>query len=160
MFWELSSTLVPPGQLKDVHAGFEELFADSVALSSVLPQLQSLFQAELQTPQRVTVMPFPTPSIDYNAFFMRAARLFGLLFAFTFLFPSSRMLQDIVVEKEARLREGMRIMGLTSAELMTSWYLTYALITLLQCIPIAFITQALVFEVRFLRIPVWPALLL
>jgi hypothetical protein len=138
---------VSANALLNLTAGFQELFADPVALATVLPQLQSLFQAELQTPQRVTVIPFPTPKIDYNSFYARAARLFGFLFAFTFLFPSTRLLQDIVVEKEARLREGMRIMGLTSAELMVSWFITYAAITLLQCIPIALIAQSLVFKV-------------
>jgi hypothetical protein len=147
LFWELGSTILPLDSIASFSIGLQQLFSNTTAITHAAPLLTRLFRAEQQLPQRVSVQPLPTPKIQYNAFFARAARLFALLFAFTFLFPATRLLRDVVVEKEERLREGMRIMGLTSAELMSSWYFTYAMIVIIQCVPIALIMKALIFKV-------------
>ena len=147
LFWEFGTTIVTVNNLLHLQSGMQELFANATAVASLAPHLHELFRAVQQTPQRVSAVPMPTPAVHYNSFYSRAARLFAFLFAFTFLFPATRMLRDIVVEKEEKLREGMRIMGLTSAELMSSWYITYVSIVFIQCVPIAFITKALVFKV-------------
>jgi hypothetical protein len=42
-----------------------------------------------------------------------AAAALNLLLVFAFLAPTRALVVDIVAEREARLREGMRVLGLT-----------------------------------------------
>ena len=108
---------------------------------------QSLFQAEKQLPQRVSVMPFPTTPYVQNDFYSTTADVFAFIFSFSYLFPAARLIKGIVYEKEAKIREGMRAMGLGGNALMASWYITYYLIVLIQAIFIAAITGRNIFQV-------------
>jgi len=65
---------------------------------------------------------------------------------FCFWFPVSRLIRGMVAEKEAKIREGMRMMGLGDAPLLYSWLLTYALIYLLVAVVIALITKRNIFK--------------
>jgi ABC-type transport system involved in multi-copper enzyme maturation permease subunit len=65
---------------------------------------------------------------------------------FCFWFPVSRLIRGMVAEKEAKIREGMRMMGLGDAPLLYSWLLTYALIYLIVAVVIALITQRNIFK--------------
>lgn len=49
----------------------------------------------------------------------------------------TKLLQNLVLEKERRTREGMKMMGLPSTVLNLGWHITYTLVTL---IPITFIS--------------------
>ncbi len=75
-----------------------------------------------------------------------APQVFAFLFSFSFLYPASRLLRDIVLEKELRMREGMRAMGLGSGSLLTSWYLTYLFMVSAQAIMITVLTSRNVFQ--------------
>ena len=63
----------------------------------------------------VAMKPFPWPAyiMDYAA--AAASVAFNLLLVFAFLVPTRSMVSTIVREKELRLREGMRILGLKVA---------------------------------------------
>jgi hypothetical protein len=75
------------------------------------------------------------------------SQIFAFLFSFSFLYPASRLLREIVREKELKMREGMRAMGLGTGSLMASWYITYFFIVLFQAILIAIITKQNIFKV-------------
>ena len=90
---------------------------------------------------RLPTLPRPLPSL------CSSAQVFAFLFSFSFLYPASRLLRDIVREKELRMREGMKAMGLGTGSLLTSWYITYALMTLFQAIVITIITSRNIFQV-------------
>lgn len=48
---------------------FGVLFSNTSLAESFLPVFSNLFRAELQLPQKVTVMPFPTTAYKYNSFY-------------------------------------------------------------------------------------------
>ncbi len=74
----------------------------------------------------VSVKPFPWPSVKFDPAAIAAAAAFNLLLVFAFLTPTRGAVATIVREKELRLREGMRILGLkvplyqTAAQLLVS----------------------------------------
>ena len=55
---------------------------------------------------------FPWPSVKFDVGAIAAAAAFNLLLVFAFLTPTRGAVATIVREKELRLREGMRILGL------------------------------------------------
>ena len=63
-------------------------------------------------PVDVSVKPFPWPSVRFDVGAIAAAAAFNLLLVFAFLTPTRGAVATIVREKELRLREGMRILGL------------------------------------------------
>ena len=73
----------------------------------------------------VSVKPFPWPSVKFDPAAIAAAAAFNLLLVFAFLTPTRGAVATIVREKELRLREGMRILGLK--------------VNLLQCYSLMFI---------------------
>ena len=122
------------------------LCADCKCALALPDGLQRLFRAEKQLPQRVWVMPFPISPFSSNAFYTTTSTVFAFIFSFSFLFPASRLLRGIVYEKEAKIREGMRTMGLGHGALLTSWYLTYAILVLIQSILITLVTSNTIFK--------------
>lgn len=115
-------------------------------------------------------MPFPTTAYITNNFYVVAgpvsepmcrgsysylitlhrSQIFPFIFSFSFLYPAARLIRDIVSEKELRIREVMRAMGLPTGTLMASWFVTYILITLSQAIVITGITSQNIFKVCFI----------
>ncbi len=73
-------------------------------------------------------------------------QIFAFIFSFSFLYPASRLLRGIVQEKEQKIREGMRTMGLGHGSLLASWFLTYVIIVLIQAILITIITANNIFK--------------
>jgi hypothetical protein len=61
----------------------------------------------------VKVKPFPWPSKEEDIGAASAAVLLNLLLVYAFMAPTRAVVGSIVREKELRLREGMRILGLS-----------------------------------------------
>ena len=71
----------------------------------------------------VKAFPFPAYSTNLGSTF--AAVFFGLVFVFAFATTVVSVVKSITVEKELRLREGMRIMGLSDVAYWASWFVTH-----------------------------------
>jgi hypothetical protein len=61
----------------------------------------------------VKIKPFPWPSKQEDIGAASAAVLLNLLLVYAFMAPTRAVVGSIVREKELRLREGMRILGLS-----------------------------------------------
>jgi hypothetical protein len=48
----------------------------------------------------------------------------GIFYMLSFLFPVSRMVRALVLEKELKIKEGMKMMGLSNAAYNASWLIT------------------------------------
>jgi len=58
--------------------------------------------------------------------------------AMPLLFPFLRLLNGILTEKEKRIREGMKIMGLKNIAFYVSWFITYFIIMTIISVGVAF----------------------
>ena len=98
----------------------------------------------------VTVQPsmslMPVRPYQADNFFDIVGVLFGLFFMLAFIYPASRLIRGLVLEKEAKLRQSMLMMGLDESVLDLSWFLTAAAQMLLVSVLITVATSATVFE--------------
>eukprot|EP00884_Botryococcus_braunii_P008389 jgi/Botrbrau1/17551/Bobra.0739s0002.1 len=74
---------------------------------------------------RVSVKSFPWPPSHIDPGALIAAAAFNLLLVYAFLAPTRAAVVTIVREKELRLREGMRILGLKDGAYWASWAITH-----------------------------------
>lgn len=70
----------------------------------------------------------------------------GIFYMLSFLYPVSRIIRGLVVEKEDRIKEGMKMMGLTDFSYNISWFITILLQLLLVSLLITLVTSTTVFE--------------
>ena len=105
------------------------LFASQWNCSSPLAPLRivtlGLLNSHTLLPQRVRVAPFPTHPYRLTSFYALVGAIFPLFFTISFLLPAFFMIRAIVTEKEMKLREGMRMMGMSDLALTVAWYTVY-----------------------------------
>eukprot|EP00903_Cladosiphon_okamuranus_P005738 g5694.t1 len=77
-------------------------------------------------PPDVIGVPFPTAAYDQNLFYKAVGYLLGLAMTMSTMYPLSRLVKGVVEEKESRVRETMRIMGLRVWCHELSWLITGA----------------------------------
>ncbi|KAG8470313.1 hypothetical protein KFE25_008734 [Diacronema lutheri] len=73
-----------------------------------------------------TVIPMPTARYSQNTFYRAVGYLLGFFMANSLMYPVSQLTRAIVEEKELRIRQTMRCMGLTYEALVASWLLSGA----------------------------------
>lgn len=86
-------------------------------------------------------VPFPTYKSTSNSFYASVGPLLGLALTMALLYPMSRMVKSIVEEKETKMREILKIMGLTDTIHSLSWVITAFILFSWIGISIAVITK-------------------
>lgn len=85
-------------------------------------------KSALFAPQHVFAVPFPIHGYSSNSFYPASKGIFALFFLLTFLLPAFRLIRGIVHEKETKIREGMKMMGMGDLSLFLAWYITYGVV--------------------------------
>jgi len=94
----------------------------------------------------ISFQPFPTrPYID-DPFADVVSAILGLFFTIIYIWPVTRLVKGIVEEKQLRIREGMKMMGLPDSALFCSWLTTYTVMFLITAIGITIVTASTVYE--------------
>jgi hypothetical protein len=70
-------------------------------------------------------LPMPVPAHRQDNFKTYVAQVLGLFLVIAFMWPFSRMVRSMVEEKEKKLSEGMKMMGLRNSAFWCSWIITY-----------------------------------
>jgi len=91
-------------------------------------ELMQLFDAERFTPVDIEMSAFPVFSYTNNPFYSNAGSTFAIFFVIFFALQVLFLTRGVVDEKESKIREGMRMMGLGKSSLFASWALFYVLI--------------------------------
>ena len=65
--------------------------------------------------------PFPVPAFTTNAFYSAVGPLIGLLMSISTLYTVSRLIKLLVEEKEERMKETLKIMGLRAWVHFCGW---------------------------------------
>lgn len=99
--------------------------------NSTILAVNNFFTSHTLLPQRVRVAAFPTHSYQVTQFYAFVSSVLALFFVISLLFPSFNLIRGIVMEKEMRLREGMRMMGMSDLAITAAWFTTYAFGTFL-----------------------------
>ncbi|CAE7454884.1 ABCA1, partial [Symbiodinium sp. CCMP2456] len=61
------------------------------------------------------------------------ALAFPLVFIVAFLYTQKKVLNELISEKETKVRESLRMLGVGSPAIISSWYLTYGIIFGILC---------------------------
>ncbi|CAI5730665.1 unnamed protein product [Hyaloperonospora brassicae] len=99
--------------------------------------LEALLRPLRQAPQPylgASVAPFPIRAYTSSPFYDQVSDVFAIVFVLSYLFSISRILVILIQEKELRLREYMKILGVKERAIVVSWYMTYILILLVGSI--------------------------
>ena len=138
--------LLPPSSETPVYVN--ELFrAEPALVAALTPDIAAwMGPGESFAPQTVEFAPFPITAYTDNAFYTTVTQVFSFFFTIVFLFPVSRLIRGLVAEKETRIREGMRMMGLSDLALNGSWFTTYAILYVAIGASIAVITHTNMFK--------------
>ena len=94
------------------------------------------------SPPAVVGIPMPTPAYINNAFFGSVGFLLGLALTMASLYPMSRLTKSVVEEKESRMREVMKIMGLYDWANQLSWFIIAFLVFFWIAISSTFVSHA------------------
>ncbi|KAH3745165.1 ATP-binding cassette transporter subfamily A [Pelomyxa schiedti] len=86
--------------------------------------------------------PFPIKSYTDNIFYLFIGPFLGMVMVLTTLYPASRLVKEIVEEKENCIKETLRMMGMPLWVNSLSWCLTYIIVfgltalaeTILECL--------------------------
>eukprot|EP01064_Diplonema_japonicum_P000827 TRINITY_DN10555_c1_g1_i2.p1 TRINITY_DN10555_c1_g1~~TRINITY_DN10555_c1_g1_i2.p1 ORF type:complete len:1303 (+),score=294.14 TRINITY_DN10555_c1_g1_i2:84-3992(+) len=111
--------------------------------------LQSILTSALLNETYVTPVvtcPMPTAQYKESEFYMRAKQILPLFLSFAYIYPVSKLVSSVVLEKEERQREGMLIMGLSRPSFYASWFLTYTILQSLSSLFIVGITRKNMFQ--------------
>ncbi|CAN0161963.1 unnamed protein product, partial [Hapterophycus canaliculatus] len=98
--------------------------SSSSSSSSGVEQSEEISPGFACVPPDVLGVPFPTAAYDQNLFYAAVGYLLGLAMTMSTMYPLSRLVKGIVEEKESRVRETMRIMGLRVWCHELSWLIT------------------------------------
>jgi hypothetical protein len=86
----------------------------------------------------VRATPFPIPAHLTDTFAGLVGDLLGLFLIIAWMWPFSRLVRNIVEEKEGRVKEGLKVMGLSNAVFWLSWATTYLIIMTISCLILTF----------------------
>mmetsp|Transcript_7608 Transcript_7608/g.12112 ORF Transcript_7608/g.12112 Transcript_7608/m.12112 type:complete len:1794 (-) Transcript_7608:303-5684(-) len=98
-------------------------------------------QTQAQLDNAVNFIPFPTPQYREDEFDGYVSSLLPILFTLTFIWPVTRLVKQFVEEKELRIKEGLKTMGMSTSAHFLSWFVTYILVFLVMCLLILLVTH-------------------
>mmetsp|Transcript_6325 Transcript_6325/g.7912 ORF Transcript_6325/g.7912 Transcript_6325/m.7912 type:complete len:1988 (-) Transcript_6325:343-6306(-) len=71
---------------------------------------------------------FPSPSYEEDTFWATLASTFAIFMTLAMMYPILNVIKQIVQEKELKLKEGMRMMGLSATAHMLSWWAHFTIL--------------------------------
>ena len=98
---------------------------------------------------RMYMQQFPNPCYTYDTFFLAIAGLFPLFMVLSFVYTCAMIVKSIVREKERRLKETMKTMGLGNAVHWVAWFIDSMSFMLISCVLLSMILVVITFPFHF-----------
>ncbi|RLN87878.1 hypothetical protein BBJ28_00019430, partial [Nothophytophthora sp. Chile5] len=110
--------------------------SSNVTFAQIMALMTDTSKEALLTPLRqapqpylgASVAPFPIDAFTSAPFYDDISDVFAIIFILSYLYMISRILVGFIQEKELRLREYMKILGMKERTIIVTWYLTYFVI--------------------------------
>ncbi|XP_078687656.1 phospholipid-transporting ATPase ABCA3-like isoform X4 [Branchiostoma floridae x Branchiostoma belcheri] len=128
------------GDRADYKARFLVLQA---AVDTVLIQHQAAANGSANALQDVEIQlqQFPYPKWREDTFLQTISFLLPLILTLAFIYTAGMMVKELVYEKETRLKESMKMMGLANWVHWLAWFLKNLLFLLLTVVPITLVLK-------------------
>lgn len=105
------------------------------------PESNADVPAECTGPPRAVLTPYPTAAYDSNEFYRQVGFLLGLAMVMATMYPLSRLVKSMVEEKELKLKEVMKIMGLKDWVHQLSWFIASFVLFLWIAVSFTFLSS-------------------
>ena len=69
-------------------------------------------------PNRIEVSPFPISGFDEDRFYTLIKDVVPVYFILTFLYTQKKVINELIEEKESKVRESLRMLGMGNASLI------------------------------------------
>jgi len=132
-----------------IHSSENEQLGSIQAESTALPAsswLHRLYATDRVVKIMASVGLMPTAAYKTDNFQYIISSTLGIFYMLSFLYPVSRIIRALVLEKETRIKEGMKMMGLTDSAYNLSWLITTFIQMTFVSILITLVTGSSVFE--------------
>ena len=86
-------------------------------------------------------VPFPTPEHTEDQFASFVSDVLPLFFVLAYLWPITRILRAFIEEKEFKIKEGLRMVGMYTSAHFWSWFITYSLVNIISAVLITLSTR-------------------
>ncbi|CAK0894746.1 unnamed protein product, partial [Prorocentrum cordatum] len=96
-------------------------------------------------PQSIETVPMPVSGVVIDGFYKLVSIVFPLIFIIGFLYTQKKVVNELITEKETKVRESLKIMGVSSAKIIASWYVTYGRIFSVLCMVFAVVAGIEIF---------------
>jgi hypothetical protein len=103
-------------------------------------------QQKQETDVKGSIAFMPTQKFESDDFQYVISSVLGIFYMLSFLYPVSRLIRGLVIEKEFRIKEGMKMMGLTDTIYNCSWLITTLTEFTIISILITLVTATTVFQ--------------
>eukprot|EP01083_Nonionella_stella_P139348 424928_1 len=97
-------------------------------------------------PNKLLLQPFPVDETTKDKFAQIVKRLIGPFFTLSFLYVAFRIIKDMVQEKEFRIKEGMKMMGLRESVLFLTHFSTQVIQFTLTSFVLTMLTSLNLFQ--------------
>ena len=139
--------LLPPTQAGLIFKDIKDINATSPATAMAIMNAGiDWMKEDTYAPQQVDFVPFPYLAYNSNGFYGLVLSILSFFLVIGFVFPVSRLIRGLVLEKEMKMREGMKMMGLSDAALFGSWIATYIIFWAILAILITIISGSSIFK--------------
>lgn len=101
--------------------------ANPLAYRDLMASVNGFLASDKYPPQDVDVVPFPVKAYTSNTFYSLVLTILSFILVIAYVVPNSRLIRAMVTEKESRMREGMKMMGLGTFALFGSHMVWYCL---------------------------------
>jgi ATP-binding cassette subfamily A (ABC1) protein 3 len=127
------------------------LVGEVAAMSGIQQQafmadLSTWMESETFAPQQVDFVPFPVAKYQSNGFYNLVLFILSFVLVIVLALPASRFVRTLVLEKEMKLREGMRMMGLSDAAYFSAFMLYGVIFYAVLAVLIALVTSRSIFK--------------
>ncbi|CAL1153289.1 unnamed protein product [Cladocopium goreaui] len=110
------------------------------------PETQAVLAEHLRyLPQSVNALAMPVAGRVIDGFYELIALAFPLVFIVAFLYTQKKVLNELISEKETKIRESLRMLGVRSFAIISSWFVTYGIIFAALCAIFAIVASFYVF---------------
>jgi ATP-binding cassette subfamily A (ABC1) protein 1 len=115
------------GQMKYFTSGF-------IFLQDKIEQSIASLQAMTENLPSMFMQQFPNPCFEFDTFLFAIGPSYPLYMNLAFVFSCAMIIKSIVYEKERRLKETMRTMGLGNGVHWMAWFIDSIMILLFACV--------------------------
>ena len=85
-------------------------------------------------PETLISTALPVPDAEINSFYDQTLQFFGLFFVIGFLYTMYGVVVELIMEKQTKIRESLKMMGVGTESLLASFYLLHGFVFGVLCL--------------------------